>query len=216
MATKISLQLIFQQHRESLKTVHPVRTANVITETLKISRTDRFIFYILPLLIAILATIIIGLPDSQATDLYTVCLSVFVGLFLNLLVMITSVLRPSVKIWDNQTRIMLIEHTFYNISYTIVISLLALGMVLLTTLYLFPSDWQVSLTRLHPGNWGSLPVNTICHYAFSFFLYYLLCKIILTLLMVIKRVFCLFRTDIQSYKEEIRRQEKQKMQDIIH
>lgn len=212
MATKISLHLIFQKHRESLKTLTPVRSGNTLIETLKISRTDRFIFYILPVLIAVAATAIIRIPDSQATNLYTVCLSVFVGLFLNLLVMITSVLRPSVKIWDNQTRIELIEQTFYNISYTIVISLLALGALLLTTLTLFPSGWQINLSFLNPGYWGSLPVNTFCHYIFSFLLYYQLCKIILTLLMVIKRVFSLFRTDIQSYKEEIRRQEKQKMQ----
>lgn len=216
MATKISLHLIFQKHRESLKTLTPVRSGNTFTETLKISRTDRFIFYILPVLIAVAATVIIRIPDSQATNLYTVCLSVFVGLFLNLLVMITSVLRPSVKIWDNQTRIELIEQTFYNISYTIVISLLALGTLLLTTLTLFPSGWQINLSFLNPGYWSSLPVNTLCHFIFSFLLYYLLCKIILTLLMVIKRVFCLFRTDIQSYKEEIRRQEKQKMKDITH
>lgn len=216
MTTKISLHLIFQKHKESLKTLTPVRSGNTLTETLKISRTDRFIFYILPVLIAVAATVIIRIPDSQATNLYTVCLSVFVGLFLNLLVMITSVLRPSVKIWDNQTRIELIEQTFYNISYTIVISLLALGTLLLTTLTLFPSGWQINLSFLNPGHWGSLPVNTLYHYIFSFLLYYLLCKIILTLLMVIKRVFSLFRTDIQSYKEEIRRQEKQKMKDITH
>lgn len=212
MTTKISLHLIFQKHKESLKTLTPVRSGNTLTETLKISRTDRFIFYILPVLIGVAATVIIRIPDSQATNLYTVCLSVFVGLFLNLLVMITSVLRPSVKIWDNQTRIELIEQTFYNISYTIVISLLALGTLLLTTLTLFPSGWKINLSFLNPGYWGSLPVNTLYHYIFSFLLYYLLCKIILTLFMVIKRVFSLFRTDIQSYKEEIRRQEKQKMQ----
>lgn len=216
MATKISLHLIFRKHRESLKTLTPVCSRNTLTEILKISRTDRFIFYILPVLIAVAATIIIRIPDSQATNLYTVCLSVFVGLFLNLLVMITSVLRPSVKIWDNQTRIELIEQTFYNISYTIVISLLALGTLLLTTLTLFPSGWQINLSFLNPGYWGSFSVNTLCHFIFSFLLYYLLCKIILTLLMVIKRVFSLFRTDIQSYKEEIRQQEKQKMKDITH
>lgn len=212
MATKISLHIIFQKHRESLKSIIPVRSGNIITETLKISRTDRFIFYILPLLIAVFATIIIGIPDSGATDLYTVCLSVFVGLFLNLLLMITSVLRPSIKIWDNQTRIELIEHTFYNISYTIVISLLALGIVLLTTLNLFPSHWQLNFTGLTSAD-NILSINAASHYIFSFFLYYLLSKIILTLLMVIKRVFCLFRTDIQCYKEEIRKKEKQKLTD---
>lgn len=214
MATKISLHLIFQKHKDSLKSVVSKRKGNEITETLEINVTDRFIFYVLPILIATFALLVIGTPDQKATDLYTVCLSVFTGLFLNLLVMITSVLRPSVKIWDSKTRIELIEHTFYNISYTIVLSLIGLGFVFLTTIHPFPQTWKINLTTLSALFDHPLSLNKASTYIFTFLLYYILSKIILTLLMVIKRVFCLFRTDIQAYKEEIAEKEKQKFKNI--
>ena len=140
MATKINISLIFQKHKETLKSTSDEYVDNEIRETRKISRTDKFIFYWLPAIIAFLALCFIRIPDEKATNLYGICLSIFVGLFLNLLVMITSFLRPSVKVNDTKTRLSLIEETFYNISYTIIMSLIGLGYLFFAIQDIFPNN----------------------------------------------------------------------------
>lgn len=206
MATKINISLIFRKHKETLKSISEEYVENEIRETRKISCIDKFIFYLLPLILAVLAVLFIGIPDEKATNLYGICLSIFVGLFLNLLIMITSFLRPSTKVHDTKTRLSLIEETFYNISYTIVISLIGLGYLFLSIQNILPNDWCINFSFISCIHIGEVTFNSILHYIFSFFLYNILVKIIFSLLMVIKRVFCLFNVDIRDYKEEMDRE----------
>ena len=214
MATKINISLIFQKHKETLKSTSDEYVDNEIRETRKISRTDKFIFYWLPAIIAFLALCFIRIPDEKATNLYGICLSIFVGLFLNLLVMITSFLRPSVKVNDTKTRLSLIEETFYNISYTIIMSLIGLGYLFLAIQDIFPNIWNVDFSFIPWVGLGNITLNLILHYVFSFLLYNVLVKIIFALLMVIKRVFCLFNVDIRDYKEEIDKDIKNKFNEL--
>ena len=214
MATKINISLIFQKHKETLKSTSDEYVDNEIRETRKISRTDKFIFYWLPAIIAFLALCFIRIPDEKATNLYGICLSIFVGLFLNLLVMITSFLRPSVKVNDTKTRLSLIEETFYNISYTIIMSLIGLGYLFLAIQDIFPNNWNVDFSFIPWVGLGYITLNLILHYVFSFLLYNVLVKIIFALLMVIKRVFCLFNVDIRDYKEEIDKDIKNKFNEL--
>ncbi|MDB9211796.1 hypothetical protein [Odoribacter splanchnicus] len=214
MATKINISLIFQKHKETLKSTSDEYVDNEIRETRKISRTDKFIFYWLPAIIAFLALCFIRIPDEKATNLYGICLSIFVGLFLNLLVMITSFLRPSVKVNDTKTRLSLIEETFYNISYTIIMSLIGLGYLFLAIQDIFPNNWNVDFSFIPWVGLGNITLNLILHYVFSFLLYNVLVKIIFALLMVIKRVFCLFNVDIRDYKEEIDKDIKNKFNEL--
>lgn len=214
MATKINVSLIFRKHKETLKSISEDYVENTIKETLKISPTDIFIFYILPIILASIAIYFIGIPDEKATNLYGICLSIFVGLFLNLLVMITSFLRPTTKVHDTQTRLKLIEETFYNISYTIVISLVGLGYLFLSIQSIFPEKWGINFSFIPWLNLECISINTIIHYIFSFLLYNILVKIIFALLMVIKRVFCLFNVDIREYRNDINKEIKTKFNEL--
>lgn len=184
MATKISISLIFQKHKETLKSTSDEYVDNEIRETRKISHTDKFIFYWLPAIIAFFTLCFIHIPDEKATNLYGICLSIFVGLFLNLLVMITSFLRPSVKVNDTKTRLSLIEETFYNISYTIIMSLIGLGCLFLAIQDIFPNNWEVDFSFISWVGLGNITFNSILHYVFSFLLYNVLIKIIFALLML--------------------------------
>lgn len=93
-------------------------------------------------------------------------------------------------------------------------SLIGLGYLFLAIQDIFPNNWNVDFSFIPWVGLGNITLNLILHYVFSFLLYNVLVKIIFALLMVIKRVFCLFNVDIRDYKEEIDKDIKNKFNEL--
>lgn len=201
MKSKINISDIFKKHKETLKSKNHYSCGSTIEERLEISSLDRFTFYILPGIISLACIIFIGRPQGIIVGLYTGSLSLFIGLFLNMLVLILSFLDPNYKTEDKENRKTLIKHTFYNISYTVIASLIALGYLFLSLQEIFPISFGVSIEFIKPYitfESYCILINTIIQYFFSILFYYMASKVVLTLLMVIKRVFSLFNVDIKN------------------
>ena len=201
MKSKINISDVLKKHKETLKSQNYHSNGSIIEERLEISCTDKFIFYLLPIIISFSCILLIGRPQGIIVGLYTGSLSLFIGLFLNMLVLILSFLDPNYKTEDKENRKRLITHTFYNISYTVVASLIALGYLFISLQELFPTSYGVSIEFIKPyiafENY-CISTNTIIQYFFSILFYYMASKVVLTLLMVIKRVFSLFNVDIKN------------------
>ena len=132
MKSKINLYEIIEKHFSTLKGGNG-----------EFIKKDKKIFFKYPIFIGLLLLIFINSPNEKLINIFTLSLSVFIGLFLNLLVLIISFAENKLKIKDNKNRTELLKQTFYNITYTIVISLIGLGLLFVANISLFPNDRDI-------------------------------------------------------------------------
>ncbi len=194
--SKINIGEIFSHHKNTLR-IDPKNKNS------KIRSKDFMFFYILPWVLSLLLTLLIRVPSKDIINILAVILSIFIGLFLNLLIILLSVSdkednNDNTNIGlDGKKKISikskLIEETFYNLSYTIILCLVALGLLLLITANFIPE-----ICPLNKKMKFGLSYNDLIHYPISIFLYYYFSKIILTLLMIIKRIFKLFQPQLTN------------------
>ena len=189
MKSKINVNEIIEKHFSTLK-----------SESGKFIKKDKKIFFKYPIFIGLLMLVFINSPNEKLINIFTLSLSVFIGLFLNLLVLIISFAENKLKIKDNKNRTELLKQTFYNITYTIVVSLIGLGLLFIANISIFPKDWFINLSSLK-NEYVCFPkiyANKIFELLFYFCFYIVFTHIIATLLMVIKRIYKLFNVEIES------------------
>ncbi len=189
MKSKINLYEIIEKHFSTLKGGNG-----------EFIKKDKKIFFKYPIFIGLLLLIFINSPNEKLINIFTLSLSVFIGLFLNLLVLIISFAENKLKIKDNKNRTELLKQTFYNITYTIVISLIGLGLLFVANISLFPNDWHIDLSSLN-NEYFCVPkiyANKIFELIYYFAFYIVFTHIITTLLMIIKRIYKLFNVEIEN------------------
>ena len=126
-------------------------------------------------------------------------------MFLNLLVLIMTFVENKFKVRDVTNRQILLEEIFCNLSYTIVISLIALGFLVFLCVQLLPSEWVENPVWNHNACYfktkqllhiQKLTANNVVAGVLSLSMYFFVAKVMLTLLMIIKRIFKLFDHEI--------------------
>ncbi len=189
MSSKIDISDIIESHFSTLKG----NNGEFISE-------DKKIFFKYPIFIGLLLVVVVGLPNENLIDFFTLSLSVFVGLFLNLLVLIMSLIDNKYGVKDKNNRAELLKQTFYNITYTIIVSLIGLGILFFANVPLFSKELCLCLNFLEndylelPIEHKFKPIQIIIYFVF----YAVFTHTILTLLMVIKRIYKLFKVEIDS------------------
>lgn len=186
MTSKINVRRIIVCHISTLKSGNN-----------KFSRQDLWIFVIVPLGISTLLTLFLGTLNNQLTSLYSVSLAIFIGLFLNLLVLIIT-FSNSANTADKKNRQELIKQTFYNISFTIVISIIALISLSILNLDIMLSTASQDMFNFKFWHGVSTGMNLLFIFKSALILifYFLMTQIVVTLLMVVKRIFSLFEHEI--------------------
>lgn len=189
MKSKINLCEIIEKHFSTLK-----------GENGKFIKKDKRTFFYYPIFIGLLMLILISSPNEKLINIFTLSLSVFIGLFLNLLVLIISFAENKLKIKDNKNRTELLKQTFYNITYTIVVSLIGLGLLFIANISIFPEHWVLDLSFLKNEYFSlpKIPANKIFELIFYLAFYIFFTHIIITLLMIIKRIYKLFNVEIEN------------------
>ncbi len=138
----------------------------------KISGWDIAIFYFFPIMIAgllmFLCNNINDSPEASLVNIFVTVFSIFIGLLLNLLVLNVDLKD---KFTTSEIKQTVAKQTFINISYGIVISITGVifGLCTYIDLWKFPQ-------------------------IFTFLSYFIMVHFILTLFMIIKRVYKLFET----------------------
>lgn len=194
MASKVNVNEIISNHKSTLQTSDG-----------KFLQTDRKFFIVYPILIGLLLAIIVRIPNDRLVNIFAICLSIFIGLFLNLLVLIISFAENKLSIKDKKNRAKLLEQTFYNITYTIVASLTGLGLLFLANINYFPDKWEFDINILTSRiNLSAKPIsyNTLVVFILYFGFYAVFTHIIMTLLMIVKRIFRLFKMEIEGINKK--------------
>ncbi|PZX18058.1 hypothetical protein LX69_01094 [Breznakibacter xylanolyticus] len=177
--SKICFMHIYKDHRETF------RMSNK-----KFRRGDKWTFIIIPILLTISLFILVKVPNSNIIDFITVSISIFVGLFLNLLVLLLTTIKASENISDVKGRKELISQTFKNVSFAILIGVFALIMVFLFNMSPFPDTLILPCCCLN--------ANYLFKWIISFFIYLLTIEIFIHLLMILKRIYSLYDVDIKT------------------
>jgi len=163
ISSKINIFRIVRSHISTIKNSN------------KFNKADVWTFYIIPCVVSIFLIFRIKITTGLES-LLGVILSIFIGLFLNLLMLLISYVPP--KDVDDEKKKLLIttkKESFYNVSYIILICIVELFLLLIFT-YIKEINY----------------ISTV----FSFFVYFLSIHIFLSLLMILKRIFSLYDNTI--------------------
>lgn len=193
MASKVNVFEIISKHKSTLQ-----HNGEFLSIDIKF-----FVTY--PILIGLLISLIAGIAEDRLVNIFAICLSIFIGLFLNLLVLIMSYAENKLNIKDKRNRAELLEQTFYNITYTIIASLLALGFLFLACINYFPNNWVLDIRSLASKFnviLDCIPWNSIFRFLLCFVFYSIFAHIIMTLLMIVKRIFKLFKVELEEINKK--------------
>lgn len=161
MAVKINISRIVRAHFKSL------------TEGTNRSASDWFVFLLIPLAVSgLLVWLGAYMSDSLLSTIVS-ALSIFVGLLLNVVVLLFDIVRNTSKATIKHR---IITETLANVCFTILLSLFTIPVALTT-----------QITR-----WPFLRPYT------SFATYFLAIVFMATLLMVVKRVYALFQDEADN------------------
>ncbi len=167
---KLNLIRIIRDHIQTLKNYNSGRY----------SFWDFVVFLLFPLVIAGCLTYFLCALNKDLINTLITSLSVFAALLFNLLLLIYDIVKkanPSDSFAELKTRFL--REIYANISYSILISMLAIILLLVSSLNVSNHFFQTALTYL---------------------VYFLLGNFILTLFMILRRVHILLSTEFEKVK----------------
>lgn len=163
----INIKKILKNHYRTLK---PAKLGNTI------------IYIVFPIAIGIISVFINSVNENLDSFL-----SIFIGLFINFLVLIVFLTITPAK-EKKEIRKQVGEETFYNINYIIIISIFALALIMLKNIDFGFSEF----------------ISSNIKKGISFVFGFLFTQILLTILMIIKRIFNLFKFDIDNFNQNLK------------
>jgi hypothetical protein len=186
MLTKINILVIIKDHISTL----------VNFDTKKISIADFSLFFIFPLLISIMLTYFNIRLNIDIIVILVTSLSIFAGFLFNLLLLILDMGRKQEGSQILRFRASLLKQVFKNISFNILVSISAVIVLVLLSLLLghYPDS---TANNINLFNILIIQAKYLLQ-TLSFIAYYLLFLFLLTLLMILKRIYVLAGKEIGS------------------
>lgn len=142
----------------------------VNASTNRTSAWDYFYFIIIPFIVACLIGYFVPKYSKDVNNTLITILSIFIGLLINVVVLVFDILRNE---REKGNKIVVLRETVTNICYTILVSFITVIIALFTY-------------------FENCIVKTIC----TIGVYFLMTHVMLTLLMILKRMYLLFTNDI--------------------
>ncbi|ABQ05714.1 hypothetical protein [Flavobacterium johnsoniae] len=181
MYSKLNIKNIIIGHKDSL-----VNVKN------KSDYKKEFIY--IPLL-ASTVLVLIKIPDNDVKNIFGICLSILIGLYLNILVLlISSISSENLKISFRQkkTRLALLKETLYNVSFSVYVSVKALIALFLSTILIVNIYSLNDLLCVLINK----DFNFVIQLFLGFFLYKYTIDIFLILFMILKRINIIYSKEI--------------------
>lgn len=151
-------------------------------------------FILIPIIFAIVL-ILIKIPDSDVKNIFGICLSILIGLYLNILILlISSISSENLKISYRQkkTRLELLKETLNNVSFSVFLSVKALIALFLSSILVINNeslnDFFCIITNHN--------LNYFIQFVLGIFLYKYTIDIFLILFMILKRLNSLYDKEI--------------------
>lgn len=163
---KINLSGILKAHYNTL--------VDASTKQRQSSISDKFVFFVLPLLVAILGAFLIVPSDKNILGVLITSLSIFAGLLFNLLVLVMQIIEKKKGTTDF---IKLQKETYANIAYAILVALVASAILLIP--YFIESEPPPPGQKVEIAIWGRI---------FWAIVYFLLLNFAVTMAMILRRM----------------------------
>ncbi len=183
MSNKINITNIVKGHLSTLNNAN----------TGKVSAIDIFTFYLLPIFLSIVFYIFSLDLTKELVNIIVTAGSIFTGLLLNLLILVydqkgklPDVDTKNSKWKEIQLRHRILKETYFNIAYATLVSLL---LVLFSVLQIVFKDTLINIQSLNIKDFDLSVALT------SPIIIFLGVHLVLTLLMILKRIFTLLTTE---------------------
>lgn len=170
----------------------------------RFSKKDKWAYFYLPIILSFVLGIMSPL-SNETKDIISICISILIGLLFNLLVLIlTNIDTQKFKnhiVSDRITRVHLIKETFYNVCFSVLISIWCLINLFLLDVFKFSKGFNDILFI-----YFEVDVDSFFQSIMQIILYFAFIQTFLVLFMILKRIEKLFRvemeTEIDNLKEE--------------
>jgi hypothetical protein len=182
MYSKLNISNIIIGHKDSL-----------VNQKNKSDYKKEFIY--LPIFASVFL-VLIKIPDNDVKNIFGICLSILIGLYLNILVLlISSISSENLKISSRQkkTRLELLKETLYNVSFSVYISVKALIVLFLSTILIVKIDSLNDLLCVIINK----DFDFVIQLFLGFFLYKYTIDIFLILFMILKRINVIYSKEIE-------------------
>lgn len=168
----------------------------------KINKTEKFSYLYLPILFSIFLGIFCPLNDGLK-NIISICISILIGLLFNLLILVLTNINTEKFInhstSDRLIRVYLIKETFYNVCFSVVISIITLINLFLIDVLKFPTSFNDFLFIIFEKN-----IDAYFQTFLQIVLYFTFIQTFLVLFMIIKRIEKLFTVEIEQEIEKIK------------
>ena len=157
-------------------------------DTKKVSIGDLVLFFVIPLPIGAGAVWVHGSMKNTEVTVLVTAFSIFTALLFNLLLLTFDLISKTDGSSDDfmiRLKMLLLQQTYNNISFCILVAITAIGLLLI---YLLDSRLGFSIDQVE--------------YVISFGVYYLTTLFLLTLLMILKRVHILLSKEMTTARTE--------------
>jgi hypothetical protein len=193
---RINVWRIFTEHKDTLYDYAILKSKNRKV----IPFSDKFIFFYAPLSISASLVLILNLKiDSEYLNVIITSLSIFVGLLFSLLTLVFGLVKEQKNLAiandatiDSKNKYQLLKELFINISFSIFLSIVT---ILITLLTQFKSNiigqWFKKVKFYDCVKWLYISLTNI-------FAIFLVLMFIMTLLMILKRFFLIFKTEVNE------------------
>ena len=156
---------------------------------------DYFLFFLVPLIVAVVFVVVYGALPKSLIGVIVTSLSIFTALLLNLLLLAYNITQNSKSPCDEHTRQMrekLFHEIFSNIAFSVLVALVIVVLVL--CFGAMSNGASLPAIQMLSNIFGNLYINILSN-ILSFAIYYLGTLFLLTLLMLLKRVYSLLSNE---------------------
>lgn len=185
MLEKLNLKKVFSDHFNTL----------VDYRTKQLSCSDIFVYFILPLLLALVLALFRCKISKEIAGVFITMLSIFCPLLFNFQLLIYGLIErkenPTLPKPKGDLRKQLLSETYYNISFSILLSLLS---IIFLFVFYFDPNRSFPLPAFVSSAIGLMTVNV--NSFLTVIGYYLIISFFIVLFMILKRVHVLLTKDI--------------------
>ncbi|MEZ7500788.1 hypothetical protein QO200_18900 [Flavobacterium sp. Arc3] len=175
----------------------------------KINRAEKFSYLYLPILFSIFLGVFCPLNDGLK-NIISICISILIGLLFNLLILVLTNINTEKFInhsaSDRLIRVSLIKETFYNVCFSVVISIITLINLFLIDVLKFPKGFNDFLFIIFKKN-----IDDYFQTLLQIVLYFTFIQTFLVLFMIIKRIEKLFSVEIEQEIDNIEIEQKKEL-----
>jgi hypothetical protein len=198
MYRELNIKRVFEGHFMSFKSKNG-----------KIDRNEKFSYLYLPILFSILLGVFCPLDDGLK-NIISICISILIGLLFNLLILVLTNINTEKFInhttSDRLTRVNLIKETFYNVCFSVVISIITLINLFLIDVLKFSTSFNDFLFIIFEKD-----IDAYFQTILQIILYFTFIQTFLVLFMIIKRIEKLFNVELEQEVEKIKKHGKDEL-----